>query len=704
MNATHTTLPLTTLEDAALARTGAARLAAEAGVERVERLEFLSRLAAAMSEALNTGGAWRLDIGVIGEPVPRLCARIRPGGAPEADGAAAGGRVWEVSAAVAADTPPALDPAVLADPAAADGDGGPPTGPIAAAVLDTDRDAGAVVEMLRGEQELVEWHRTELEETNRGVLALHAELDASNKAQQRLLEAEQAARNRLTFVSTASAALGDSLNHEEVLRRFTELLVPEHARTAQVWLLDSEQRPTRAIGGDGDLDADGLRALTLAVRTKHAQHAAPHPGGYDCLDDVITRADGASSPEAAAAPQPAAPGEDGPAAGSVAEESAGGVDGAEGAEGPASAQGAERVEGAEGAEGAAQAEEAEEPASAQEAPRAEETEETAGLQGAEGSGVTAPRIAVPLIARGATIGVLVLTPADPRPLYDDVVMLIELARRAAIAADNALRYERERDIAETLQRAMLTDLPTRADLRLAARYLPATTGMNVGGDWYDVFLQPDDSLIGVIGDVTGHGIQAAVMMGQLRNALRAYAIEGHRPGGLLTRLHNLLCHLEPDLFASAIIAQIQPGNPKVTWSSAGHLPPLLRDPDGTVHVLRPRLGAMLGLPIDQTVADHELALPPGATLLLYTDGLVERRSAGVDPGIDQLADILSRLGPLLEHDTDAAADAILDEMLRDYPGEDDVCLLLCHADSSEESRRTDHPLAEGTSVVMSRKR
>ncbi|EPJ42187.1 hypothetical protein STAFG_0746 [Streptomyces afghaniensis 772] len=141
---------------------------------------------------------------------------------------------------------------------------------------------------------------------------------------------------------------------------------------------------------------------------------------------------------------------------------------------------------------------------------------------------------------------------------------------------HARRFEHNRDIAETLQRALLTDLPATPGLSLAARYLPATHGLNIGGDWYDAFPQRDGGLITVVGDVTGHGLHAAVMMSQLRTALRAYAVDGDSPGRLLTRLHRFLHHLQPDLYATAVIARLHPDEPTLTWAAAGHPPPVLR--------------------------------------------------------------------------------------------------------------------------------
>jgi serine phosphatase RsbU (regulator of sigma subunit) len=229
---------------------------------------------------------------------------------------------------------------------------------------------------------------------------------------------------------------------------------------------------------------------------------------------------------------------------------------------------------------------------------------------------------------------------------------------------------------------MLTEVPATPGLAVAARYLPAVQGNNVGGDWYDVFGRPDGSLLGVVGDVTGHGIEAAVMMGQLRTALRAYAIDRHSPGELLSRLDTLLAHLRADLFATAVIAQFSPDEPAVTWASAGHPPPLLREADGTVRVLRADSGTLLGIDLGLPVGNQTARLPPGATLLLYSDGLVERRDESLDAGTRRLVEALAAVAPAhLDAEVPAtgpATDAIVAAMLQDRPHEDDICLLLCH--------------------------
>ncbi|TXS08216.1 phosphatase, partial [Streptomyces sp. ms191] len=287
-----------------------------------------------------------------------------------------------------------------------------------------------------------------------------------------------------------------------------------------------------------------------------------------------------------------------------------------------------------------------------------------------------PLLAVPLTAH-RTSGVLTLTAPGDRFDEDTGVMLVELARRTAIALDNARRYEQHRDTAETLQRAQLTDLPRVEDLSLAARYLPATRGLNIGGDWYDAFPQPDGSLLTVVGDVTGHGLRAAVIMGQLRTALRAYAIEDDSPARILTRLHRMLRHQQPNLYATAVIARFRPGDPHVVWAAAGHPPAMVRAPDGTVRVLDARPGLMLGVPFPFEYEDHTAELPPGSTLVLYTDGLVERRADGIDPGIELLGRTLADLGRSEVEDLETCAESLLKPLLHDIERDDDVCLLLC---------------------------
>ncbi|TQJ46862.1 PP2C family protein-serine/threonine phosphatase [Streptomyces sp. SLBN-115] len=570
------TWPISTVSDAARARITTARVAAAYGVPPLERTRMAAALGARLRQCLSKGGSWRFVL-----TVARGSLRVEVSPSP-----ADGERPWCVSASC---PEPAAGP--VCDAAAGDATA------LGEALLGADEDTALVLERLAEQEELVAFHREELHQTNQGVLALHAELDAAGRAQREAFAAERAARReaedarrRLTFLADASATLTASLNHEEIARLLPELLVPQYARTADVWLFDAEDERGSSV--------PRAAAAVIAARTGRPQYAAAHPGGLSGVDD--------------------------------------------------------------------------QPPSALHPGRS--------------------LLCVPLPTRSAPLGVVTLTAPGERWDPDDAVMLVELTRRAGGALDNARRFEHNRDIAETLQRALLTDLPTTPGLRLAARYLPATYGLNVGGDWYDAFRQPDGSLITVIGDVTGHGLHAAVMMSQLRTALRAYAVDGGSPGELLTRLHMFLHHLQPDLYATAVIARFQPGEPVLTWAAAGHPPPVLRGPDGRVRTLDAKPGAMLGIPLHQEIADHTVPLEPGSTLALYTDGLVERRAQGIDPGIERLAAALGSFrGEELDADLDGSAERILDPMLSDSERDDDVCLLLCHVGAPAGGRLGSRP-------------
>ncbi|WP_432057528.1 PP2C family protein-serine/threonine phosphatase [Streptomyces sp. bgisy022] len=563
------TWPVSGPADAAGARAAVTRAAARCGVPAVERARLAASLAGRLRHCLAKGGTWVLTLEL--PSAGPAAGSLRVVVTPPRDLVAAGEIPWE-----AAVTAP--------DAAQAAGTGAEGAVDLAEALLDADEDTAAVLDELTAQEALVAFHREELHQTNQGVLALHAELDAAGRAQRTAFAAERRARKeaenarrRLTFLADASAVLNASLNLDEIVRRLPELLVPSYASCVDVWLFDDESEQVHP--------ASHAAAAVRAARTGRPQYAASHPGGLPGVDD---------HPPSALDPR-------------------------------------------------------------------------------------RPLLCVPLLTRQAPLGVLTLSPPGERWAPDDAVMLIELARRASIALDNARRFEHNRDIAQTLQRALLTELPHIPRLSLAARYLPATHGLNIGGDWYDAFRGPDGSLITVVGDVTGHGLHAAVMMSQLRTALRAYAVDGSSPGRLLTRLHQFLHHLQPDLFATAVIARFHPDEPTLTWAAAGHPPPVLRLPDGRVRILDAKPGAMLGIPLHQEIADHTEPLAPGSTLALYTDGLVERRAQGIDPGIARLSAVLGSLrGGELDADPDASADRLLSPLLSDSERDDDICLLLCH--------------------------
>jgi GAF domain-containing protein/anti-sigma regulatory factor (Ser/Thr protein kinase) len=277
-------------------------------------------------------------------------------------------------------------------------------------------------------------------------------------------------------------------------------------------------------------------------------------------------------------------------------------------------------------------------------------------------------VCLPLTARGSTLGVLTLSRDEP---YDeaDVEHGLDLARRAALALDNATRYAFERDMAVSLQRSLLPrELAVRPGLSAAARYLPGARGSQVGGDWYDL-LEVDGRLVLVVGDVVGRGVEAAALMGQLRATVRAYAIEGHGPADILTRLDRVVLSLTGLHFTTCVVGVLDPQARTLCLASAGHLPPLLACPAGAVTVVELDPGLPLGVGggdfVEQTVE-----LEPGSLVLLYTDGLVETRECSVDEGLEQLVAALAQPISSAEHACDLALGAL------DRGGSDDDTAVL----------------------------
>ena len=284
-------------------------------------------------------------------------------------------------------------------------------------------------------------------------------------------------------------------------------------------------------------------------------------------------------------------------------------------------------------------------------------------------------LTVPLRARGHQVGAVTVARRGGAPWRPpDLEHLTDLARRFALALDNASRYEAERDVAATLQRSLLpAELPTLPGLDLAARYQPGGQGTSVGGDWYDAFPLPDGRLALAIGDVMGRGVRAAAIMGQLRAALRGYALEGLPPAELLTRLDAFVeASGEPHL-STCLYATYHPVSCRLSIAAAGHLPPLVVAPDGTSGHLALPVGLPLGVGAvdDITYADHELVLPPGSLLLLYTDGLIETREQSVDAGMRAMEAATGRRFA----SADAACEHILTTMGTPAQHDDDITIL-----------------------------
>jgi serine phosphatase RsbU (regulator of sigma subunit)/GAF domain-containing protein len=239
-------------------------------------------------------------------------------------------------------------------------------------------------------------------------------------------------------------------------------------------------------------------------------------------------------------------------------------------------------------------------------------------------------------------------------------------------------YARSRRVvraAETLQRSLLSEPPAPEGLEVAVRYVPATREAQVGGDWYDAFLQPDGSTMVVIGDVVGHDVQAAACMAQLRGLLRGIAFDnGDSPARVLSRLDAAIEGLGLGAMATVLVGRLErvDGAVRLRWSSAGHLPPVVAGPDGGARTLTgERPGLLMGVDPRVVRTDAEVLLAPGSTLLLYTDGLVERRDGGFDDGIDRLGRALAELR---ERPVAEVCDEVLERLVPEG-AEDDVALV-----------------------------
>jgi sigma-B regulation protein RsbU (phosphoserine phosphatase) len=293
---------------------------------------------------------------------------------------------------------------------------------------------------------------------------------------------------------------------------------------------------------------------------------------------------------------------------------------------------------------------------------------------------------VPLRARGETFGALALMTAGARPPHTEmeIATAVEVARRGALALDNARLYGRQQRAAETLQRNLLTPPPAPDDLQIAVRYRPASSHALVGGDFYDAFQQFDGATLLVIGDVVGHSIEAAAAMSQLRSTVRTLAYDRpDSPAQTLTRVDRVLTGLRFDTLATALLARIeQPpeqaraGLRTLRWSSAGHPPPLLLHPDGAVQVLDNRPERLLGWEEPGPRSDHTASLHPGDTVLLITDGLIEHGRTGVDEGLTRLTGVLADLPDL---PLEELCDRLLDRVLTGR-ADDDIALIAVRCD------------------------
>ncbi|MFI0900252.1 SpoIIE family protein phosphatase [Streptomyces sp. NPDC020983] len=295
----------------------------------------------------------------------------------------------------------------------------------------------------------------------------------------------------------------------------------------------------------------------------------------------------------------------------------------------------------------------------------------------EATGIHSAAI-VPLRGARDVLGALTLgragTPGDftvqDLPLFEDI------ARRAALALDNARLYQRQRAVAETMQNHLLPQMPRVPGLQTAVRYLPAPDASQVGGDWYDAFTLPDGAIALAVGDVVGHDLQAAAGMAQLRNVLRAYAWseQEREPSRIVERLDEAIHPLTDVETATLVFARLTRtavGAWQLTWTNAGHPPPLLITRDGMADYLTAGHGLLLGTGLQHTSRpDATIVLPPESTLLLYTDGLIEAPGQTLDEGLNRLR---QHAAALARRPLSSLPDQLLDRV--HPPGHDDIALL-----------------------------
>jgi phosphoserine phosphatase RsbU/P len=249
-------------------------------------------------------------------------------------------------------------------------------------------------------------------------------------------------------------------------------------------------------------------------------------------------------------------------------------------------------------------------------------------------------IGVPLLVNGTVIGVLHVGSIGRRLFTGDDAALLQLAAERAALAVQSLRSRDDRAAATALQQSLLpSQLPTVPGTEIATRYVPGDG--RVGGDWYDVFSLPSGELCVVLGDVAGSGLQAAIIMGRMRSALRAYALETRDPAEVLSRLDRKMQHFEPEAMATIAYAVLSPDTGELAIASAGHFPPVIAVPGRPSSLGEIAVGVPIGVADDPIRQTTTMSLAPGTVLCLFTDGLIERRHASIDDRLAQLSQIVA---------------------------------------------------------------
>jgi serine phosphatase RsbU (regulator of sigma subunit) len=285
---------------------------------------------------------------------------------------------------------------------------------------------------------------------------------------------------------------------------------------------------------------------------------------------------------------------------------------------------------------------------------------------------------VPMVAGGRVIGVLHVGSLTPRRFTGEDVELLQLASDRAAAAVQSMTSAADRAAVTALQRSLVPSaLPAVAGADLAARYVPGSGA--VGGDWYDVFTLPSGQLCVTVGDVAGSGLPAAVIMGRMRSALRAYALESTDPAEVLARLDRKMQHFEPDALATVLYAVFEPGLGQLHVALAGHFPPVIAAPGQPSKLADVSRGLLIGIALDQHRPVTTVPVPPGALLCFYTDGLVERPGEVIDEGLDRLCRAVTVQPP------EAACATVMGAMIGSSPARDDIALLMIRRHDGTEA-------------------
>ena len=311
-------------------------------------------------------------------------------------------------------------------------------------------------------------------------------------------------------------------------------------------------------------------------------------------------------------------------------------------------------------------------------------------------------LGVPLLAHGDVVGVMHVGTKTRRRFTPDETELLQLvADRVALALYVRLS-DRSRVVLEAFQRTFLPEvLPFLPGLRVATRYLPAATAIGVGGDWFDTFVLPAGDIVFVIGDVAGHGLPAASLMGKMRNALRAHALTGGTPLDILRRADGFHRHFGEGELVTLLVGLLTRDLSRFRYVSAGHPSPLVVGPEGAAFASDHGVNPPLGLPQAPSFVEEEVAMLPGTSILLYTDGLTERRDESLDAGLERLRSTAEQVfnGTVLNDEITELLERVIDGP---RPA-DDVALMLLHRDATPAAELEFAVEARARSLLMIRR-